>query len=249
MLLERITFTGVDSKTDLARAIEIAKASPTPIEYGILVSESGAGLKPRYPSIEEARAIITTLREAGLPVALHVCGRWSRELLKGEARLFKAFPPDLGYKRLQWNINPPGRTEAKRAKWNVAGTSEVLWKHFFGMIEGARLIMQRHSESSVMLYEALRENHIPVPADILFDASGGRGEVNTTWPEPIGNFCGYAGGFSPENVEERVCDLGASLPEDQLIWIDMESGVRTEDIFDLDKVESVARSVERVVPE
>jgi len=107
--------------------------------------------------------------------------------------------------------------------------------------------MQRHSENSVLLYEAMAQAN--VPRDILFDASGGRGEVNTTWPEPIGNFCGYAGGFNPENVEERVRDLAEFLPENQIIWIDMESGVRTEDIFDLDKAESVIRSVERAVPE
>jgi len=240
MLLKRVTFTGIDSKTDLKRAIELALSCPFSVEYGVLVSETGAGLKPRYPEIELVKDIFTAFKNAGIPTALHVCGSWSRKLLKGEDDLFQVLPASLGYQRLQWNINPPGKNPVQRAKWNVEGAAGVFQSQFFWKARAAQLIVQRHSENSVLLYAELERQGVPMA--VLFDSSGGRGVVNDSWPAPQGDYCGYAGGFSPENVRERVKAMSEALPEGQEVWIDMESGVRGEgDYLDLDKVAAVLK--------
>ena len=74
----------------------------------------------------------------------------------------------------------------------------------------------------------------------LYDRSGGRGvppKRLPKWHESNG-FVGYAGGIGPGNVIDVLKGITA---ED--FWIDMESGVRTDDWFDLDKVEDVCRQV------
>jgi phosphoribosylanthranilate isomerase len=52
---------------------------------------------------------------------------------------------------------------------------------------------------------------------------------------------GFAGGINPDNVIDKMDEI-TSLPVGRF-WIDMESGVRTDDRFDLDKVEDVCKKV------
>lgn len=75
--------------------------------------------------------------------------------------------------------------------------------------------------------------------DWLFDASGGRGIAPTSWPSHPGRLVGYAGGINPENVLDVLKAVGATGP----YWIDMESGVRTDDRFDLAKCRAVCEAV------
>lgn len=75
--------------------------------------------------------------------------------------------------------------------------------------------------------------------DYLYDTSGGRGTIPETVPSYSGgNMVGYAGGINPDNVEEWVRRIDALV-----YWIDMESGVRTDDWLDLDKCEEVCKTI------
>lgn len=75
---------------------------------------------------------------------------------------------------------------------------------------------------------------------ILFDRSGGFGRPPEAWPKHPGNrLVGYAGGISPDNINKVLADVDSSGP----YWLDMESGIRTNDKLDLDKCEAVARAV------
>jgi len=75
--------------------------------------------------------------------------------------------------------------------------------------------------------------------DWLFDPSGGRGEKPSEWPEHPGFLVGYAGGINPDNVQ----DVLAAINANGRYWIDMESGVRTDNIFDLEKCRQVCERV------
>lgn len=76
--------------------------------------------------------------------------------------------------------------------------------------------------------------------DWLYDCSGGRGQAPPAWPvEPGARLVGYAGGFCPENVAAFAATRGGRY------WMDMESGVRTDDWLDLDKCEAVCRALFR----
>lgn len=75
---------------------------------------------------------------------------------------------------------------------------------------------------------------------MLFDRSGGRGIATTEWPKHPGDrMVGYAGGISPDNILDVLKAVDSSGP----YWLDMESGLRTDDVFDLDKCEAVAKAV------
>ena len=117
MILDRITFTGVDKNTDLFRAYELARNNNFIIEYGILVSKTGAGKKSRYPTLREVKDITASFNLNNIRTALHICGSWSRQLLQGDGAVFETLPALGHYQRFQWNINPPRHTPEQRDKY------------------------------------------------------------------------------------------------------------------------------------
>ena len=74
----------------------------------------------------------------------------------------------------------------------------------------------------------------------LQDTSGGKGRTAAFWaiPDTPEQLVGYAGGLNPDNVADAVARMPAKN-----FWIDMETGVRTDDWLDLDKCEAVCRAV------
>ena len=69
---------------------------------------------------------------------------------------------------------------------------------------------------------------------LLFDASGGKGELPRAWQSPVYPIFhqqGYAGGLRPENVSEnldKISNVAGQFPT----WIDAEGGLKTDDKFD-----------------
>lgn len=75
----------------------------------------------------------------------------------------------------------------------------------------------------------------------LYDRSGGRG----IFPEHIpplphdGRLVGYSGGICATNIHDYLAAIQGSSP----FWIDIESGVRTNDAFDLNEVEHICQLI------
>ena len=95
-----------------------------------------------------------------------------------------------------------------------------------------------------LLLGIMQTRELEFPEDegiaILFDRSGGFGRLPEEWPRhPSNRLVGYAGGISPENIHEVLEAVDSSGP----YWLDMESGIRTNDMLDLDKCEAVAKAV------
>lgn len=149
----------------------------------------------------------------GIRMAAHLCGAHSRAIMAGED--IKA-PADFGfYQRIQVNHGAP---DPKRI-----GEFRLGW--------GPRCIAQS------------RDLSFPkdTSLDWLFDTSGGRGAEPALWahyPHPP-RLVGYAGGIGPHNVLSVIDAIDAAGP----YWIDMESGVRTEDRFDIDLCRKVCAQV------
>jgi len=68
----------------------------------------------------------------------------------------------------------------------------------------------------------------------LLDQSAGRGILPHYWSDVYSNIKGFAGGLSPENLDGQLPAI-QSVGGDRW-WCDMESGLRTDDWFDLDKM-------------
>lgn len=199
-----ITFTGIDDRTDLTRADNLARIYP--VEWGVLFSSSNRDA--RYPCMQAVKEILSiTGRKAA-----HLCGKMARQV--GHA----AVPPDVPiafFDRVQIN----GNFADDQAFWHV--------KNSYGIDVVRQVRGERFDRECPFLQ--------------LFDRSGGEGVRPDQVPELPGDhmFVGYAGGMGPDSVLEYLEQIeGAGR-----FWIDMESNVRTNGWFDLDKVERVCELV------
>jgi hypothetical protein len=150
----------------------------------------------------------------GLRLAAHLCGGHARNAL--ETPPFHLLPITLEvFERVQIN-HPAPETWATRAFQAWAQRPTIIQ---------ARTERAFHGGDSEILW--------------LFDRSGGTGTLPDSWPRHPGRLVGYAGGIGPENVLEVLDAIGATGP----YWIDMESGVRTGDRFDLELCRRVCEAV------
>lgn len=220
MHLDRVTVTGADDSIEPEALIPLTMKYPW-VEWGILFSGSRQG-GPRYPS-DAWISKLATLSNSLPNLCAHLCGKWVRDLvLEGEATWWAKYDPiPCIFNRVQLNFHGQFHKACARFPKKLKG-----FDHDF--------ILQHDGVND--------ETILKLGADLrvapLFDRSGGAGVLPAQWPRPIWKYQGYAGGLSPENVEDelhRILDAAG----DSRIWIDVETRVRSEDdaLFDLQKVE------------
>lgn len=229
MKLNCVTITGVDESVkpyDLCRLFDQYHY----VEWGLLFSASREGKEPRYPSWKWIENLLERTTEQ-LPLAAHLCGQYSRDAVSGpflwavtNSRAFQRF------QRIQFNGSLPDEASFKRLR--------LYGSHF--PLKG--FVIPVHDFPS----DAYRQ--LP---HLLLDNSGGRGIALGELPIPTRTtYCGYSGGLGPDNLESVLTKLTA-MPGDDLFWVDMESGVRSDvdgqSVFDLQKVERCLEIAERFV--
>ena len=132
-----------------------------------------------------------------------------------------------------------------------AAIPEYCWTP---LVIGQELIVQQHDCDDMPIYEATvkkwAEHPFPHrdPISVLLDASGGRGIDTPLKVLPTSRKVGYAGGFNQENVGDKLSFLLTNTRMGEF-WIDMESGVRTDDWFDSNKVVRVLEICNGVLQE
>ena len=110
----------------------------------------------------------------------------------------------------------------------MAGFQRIQLNLKFGAVEG------KYDPADLVRRVKDNPNHA-----VLFDESAGRGISPDSWDAPLdGHFSGYAGGLKPDNVAQNLETI-AKVAKGHVTWIDMETGVRTDDKFDLAKVRRV----------
>lgn len=153
---------------------------------------------------------------SNLRLSAHLCGAYSDAIMEG--RDLEKPPVDFFYfRRIQVNHAEP---------------------------KPDRIIHFRNGWGKARGIAQTRANQFPADTSVdwLFDRSGGRGETPTAWPAHPGGdrLVGYAGGISPENIHGVMSVLEQTTGR---YWIDMESGVRTDDRFDIEKCRAVCEAV------
>ena len=233
MKLKHITFTGIDAKTDIKDLIDIQCEFPI-AEFGILTSYHWYENGNRYP---EVRTMKPTLLHLGLNLSLHVCGSAANDAAFGsyENIHFMTYGMLPYFDRIQLNIanhrdNPP--------------------RVFESLYQQEVIIQQRDLNNLTLFEETLKKWKLGKgTVSVLLDASGGRG-IDTPFkvlPNDGKSFkVGYAGGINPDNVGEKLHYL-LTKSEVGDFWIDMESGVRTDDWFDTSKVRHVLAICKEVI--
>lgn len=187
-----------------------------PVEWGVLVSPHNRDA--RFPSNQAIKELVD--RYWNLNLSMHCCGQYSRNVQSLGEFPYQEFI--LAFKRFQLN----GKI--------IVSKSDIV--SMYKKI-GASFIFQGSN------FDRSLSNQNSDAISVLFDTSGGRGIVPDKFPMHPGFFCGYAGGISPENVIEVIEKINA--PEGAEYWIDMETGVRTNGWFDMQKVMLVCDRVFR----
>ena len=232
MKLKHITFTGLDEKTNVEELKQIQKEYPI-VEFGVLMSAHWKTNGNRYPDPE----IITRFTDQGLNLSAHLCGSIAKAAFAGDfSKVIEKYPifthPD--FKRTQLNVAPYE---------NIFETAIELPDP----IE-KEIIIQQRSPSIKDSHAFIRFELKNPGSDVtmLVDPSGGRGVDEGLDIIATEYKTGYAGGININNVEDKLRFL-MEMETVGDFWIDMESGVRTDDWFDINKVKLVLENCDNVL--
>ena len=239
MKINKVTITGADDKTSHLELVRLSKKYPF-VEWGILFSASKVGAN-RYPSIrwiEKLREVKTEFDKDAEPgkkmyLSGHFCGKYSRDVMSGtfsEIDFYKGM-----FKRFQLNFN------FKAAPYK----KDLLLDGMKNRYDETIFILQYNKSNASDIDEIIKD-YGASNLHCLYDASGGRGKVISEIKEALPVYTGYSGGLNLENVE-GVCKIITEHENPVHCWIDMESGVRTNDELDLGKVEKVLETCSKFI--
>ena len=221
-LLNKVTITGADDSVYPETLLQMSRVYPF-VEWGILMSRSNEG-SPRFPTQIWINELIQTIEPSplGIPLSAHICGYWVRDICRGGLDLYYARKEMLRhFTRMQLNFHAITHTiEIKPFIAALMNYRELGIKQFIFQLDGVNndIFEQVHKRGI---------NAVP-----LFDTSGGAGILPDKWVSLDNDYCGYAGGLSPDNLTEQLTKIAqvAHYP----IWIDVESNVRSFDDKALD---------------
>ena len=220
-MIETVTLTGIDEKSDPEALLNLARHFPF-VELAVLAGTRDG--EPRMPGRHWIRKWIAKANQAHVATAIHLCGTRSRAARNGDWQDLTELT--AGFGRVQVNLPPTER-----------GAAAPTLKDFAKFLQ-RRVIVQHQGPWKTS--EAARYTNL----DLLADESDGRGIPSfTSWPPPRdGRLSGYAGGIGPASIDQTV-EFAEHWPQHR-IWIDMESGIRTNDMFDMTKAVSVCAEVD-----
>lgn len=211
-MLTRLTITGADDSVDPQALVDLSQEFPF-VEWAFLVSPSREG-GPRYPRGGKLEDFCQQL--SGSDIAVHLCGRSARSVYQGSPAPIREIV-DLGVGRIQLN------------GCQYTPMLEDVLSSFLD----PEFILQVQKEED--FHKALELDGCvrPSKTSALYDPSGGKGIEALQWPRPpkqLTGRVGFAGGIKPHTIKSVLQEIG---PMDGPFWLDMESGVRTNDTFDL----------------
>ncbi len=222
MKLHTVTITGADEGTAIGDILSISGEYPL-VEWGILLSQRQV-TRPRYPTLPWVNGHLQRLKQHGVRFSAHICGQWAKQICRGHFP--GEVPLDL-FQRIQLNISAKVIRSVNDGRVMAGclprGLECIVTVDTMVREEGLRLVRQLRNSGH--------------PASVLFDSSGGRGVAPATWPEPDRELpCGFAGGLKPETLPDALEKLASHTATAAAIWIDVETGVRSNDQMDLTKV-------------
>ncbi len=221
MKLKYVSITGADDEVNIEDLNAISDQYPF-VEWAILLLPEQEG-SSRFPTIDWIKNF--TKKYKGAHKAMHLCGDVFLGFVENDPGVLALMQ---GFNRVQLNLEF-GDVEGK---YDLSALFAQIKAH-----PEFEFIIQ-YTDKNNGLLSLLHD--IPNHA-VLFDESAGTGLSPKFWPAPLeGHFCGYAGGINPDNVAQNI-DMIAQAAGDYETWIDMESGVRTDDRFDLEKVRQVLK--------
>jgi hypothetical protein len=258
MYLDHVTITGADDHVDRNALYELSDKYPF-VQWGILYYSEKEG-KPRYPSNEWVEKFDRYAPDF-VSKNVHLCGSDAKAFCNGDLSIvrYSAYGSP-SYESIQVNI-PEG--------FAIATKPQDVADLFIRSCIVIPTIIQMNDYTRPIV-DALQKKESGNFTHILFDESRGKGKMIDI-PDDGGlksremysllkrSQCGFAGGIGPDNVVKvldtitKVSNLHYDVRSELMgynhsppgTWIDMESGVRTDNEFDLKKVEKVLETVDK----
>lgn len=261
--LKFVTITGADESVDPKRLNEISRQYPF-VEWGFLLSRTRTGREPRYPSLKW----LSDVSSLDINKSVHVCGQMARAALENPQDIITAARMLVnGAKRVQLNVSPYLKDNLVNGLYQIehaAVAQNIQAVVQMSSFENHPALMSYFSQHHTQITTTrkflfgdfhpfypdanskftldgrpLYDGHYP-NLTILHDASGGRGIAGEFSVPPLNwSLPGFAGGLNPENLASKLDAIYAMDGNFKDFWVDMESGVRTDDQLDLDKVQRV----------
>lgn len=221
MNLRFVSLTGADDKVSITRLEQFTEQYPL-FEAAILMFPERDSLA-RNPSREWREKFYKSQVKNR---AIHLCGSAINKLAEENSDLLSELS---NVQRVQINLKP---------QW----ATEKLLEQLVTVVEKNPQIefITQYNDNNKEYFEYWKNiaNH-----SYLYDNSLGKGTAPELWLPPIiGKRTGYAGGLNHKNINENLEKINA-VSHNENIWIDMETGVRTNDEFDLLKANVVLESV------
>lgn len=213
------SFSGVDKfikPQEMESLYNYAKDLNINIEFGLLYSYTNT--ENKYIPLENIINII----EFGLSsiCTLHICGKLAvTDYINGVG---DAYELSQYFHTVQLNFKAQDQSLSKL-------------KERFENCSGQTIITQHNEANRDLWHQLGYDNH-----SVLYDMSGGHGLIPSEYLPPMyaGKIFGYAGGLSPESIPEEFPKI-LKVVEDEPFWIDMESGIRSDGWFDINKCKIV----------
>jgi hypothetical protein len=231
-MLNLISFVGVDEHTNLKNIIQFDALATCEfyLEFGFLYSETRCGVETRYPSLSFIKDSVEFLNSGIVCTSVHLCGTPAiKKYLELDSELM-----DICYgSRIQLNFNLKDFNEDELID-NILYNSK---QHPY------EVIVQVNKTKKTFVEKLLKRVGLS-NINLLYDGSGGFGKEISKFERPFQNiFTGYAGGLKPGNIASTLKSIDAINPLDDDFYLDMESGVRTDNVFSLEKCKMVVDEV------
>ncbi len=228
MKINKVTITGADDKVDLGELVKLSAEFPF-VEWGILFSQTKQGTQ-RFASPNFVRNVGNI---EGVKLSAHFCGGFAKDVLEKADYSWIVLLPS-NFERVQLNYN---------FKHSAGYRMFPLYNFLMGRNEKAVIFQYNKSNKEVL--DNFATEDLPPRAHFLYDSSGGNGKVIESISPSIGSqYTGYSGGITPDNIDD-ICRMITEDPEDVEVWIDLETGARTDNEFDLVKVRTILETANK----
>jgi len=256
MYIDTVTITGADDSVDRNELYDLSDRFPF-VEWGILYNPGKEG-KPRYPSDEWVEKF-DRYAPSFVSKAVHLCGKSATDFCNGDLSVVRdAAYHSPCYGRVQVNIHE----EAHIGDRSYSEIADLLIRSNSVVPTIIQL-----NDLTRPIVKALSKKENGNYVQVLFDESRGKGVPMIFREDPERHAlmkttkCGFASGISPDNVQDVARSIAGisnlhynvrsiltgCIMSPPGAWIDMETGVRTDNEFDLKKVDYVLMKMERAM--
>ena len=232
--MPKLSITGADDPVSIPMLCALAYQYPQ-TEFALLYLPEKEGA-PRNPTKPWRMDFLKNMPKQN--TAIHLCGKQAfDDVLASEFAMSDYFYELKRYSRIQLNIN--SRADIFNHEQIHAVYEKLVQNNF-------NIILQYNPKSAIWIEEYLSKSPNPEQISILLDASLGKGVAVDDFDVPRhlvdqGYSIGFAGGINPENIKDthnKVYTYNVTK-----YWLDLESGVRTNNAFDQLKARKLCAAV------